>query len=188
MEFIKTPLEGAYLINLEKYEDERGFFARVFCESEFQEMGLSSEFIQVNNSLTGSKGTIRGMHYQLEPSAEVKIVRCIRGSLYDAIIDLRPDSSSFCKWFGSELSAENRQMMYVPKGFAHGFLTLEDNTETFYFASNSYSPDLERGIRFDDSYFGIEWPIPVTESSPKDKSCPDFDPEWHGVDSLSGLL
>tara|TARA_B100000809_G_scaffold96015_1_gene94602 strand:+ start:163 stop:729 length:567 start_codon:yes stop_codon:yes gene_type:complete len=188
VEFIKTPLEGAYLINLEKYEDERGFFARVFCESEFQEMGLSSEFIQVNNSLTGSKGTIRGMHYQLEPSAEVKIVRCIRGSLYDAIIDLRPDSSSFCKWFGSELSAENRQMMYVPKGFAHGFLTLEDNTETFYFASNSYSPDLERGIRFDDPYFGIEWPIPVTESSQKDKSCPDFDPELHGVDSLSGLL
>ena len=188
MEFIKTPLEGAYLINLEKYEDERGFFARVFCESEFQEMGLSSEFIQVNNSLTGSKGTIRGMHYQLEPSAEVKIVRCIRGSLYDAIIDLRPDSSSFCKWFGSELSAENRLMMYVPKGFAHGFLTLEDNTETFYFASNSYSPDLERGIRFDDPYFGIEWPIPVTESSQKDKSCPDFDPELHGVDSLSGLL
>ena len=188
MKFITTPLEGAYLINLEKYEDERGFFARVFCESEFQEMGLSSRFIQVNNSLTGSKGTIRGMHYQLEPSAEVKIVRCIRGSLYDAIIDLRPDSSSFGKWFGSELSAENRQMMYVPKGVAHGFLTLEDNTETFYFASNSYSPDLERGIRFDDPYFGVEWPIPVTESSQKDKSFPAFDPEWHGVNSLSGLV
>ena len=188
MKFIRTSLEGAYLIGLDKYEDERGFFARIFCKSEFEEMGLSSKFIQVNNSLTRYKGTIRGMHYQLEPSAEVKIVRCIRGSLYDAIIDLRPDSSSFGEWFGSELSAENRQMMYVPKGFAHGFLTLEDNTETFYFASSSYSPDLERGIRYNDPYFGIEWPIPVTQSSQKDGECPDFDPEWHGVSLLSGLL
>ncbi len=187
MKFIRTSLEGAYLIGLDKYEDERGFFARIFCKSEFEEMGLSSKFIQVNNSLTRYKGTIRGMHYQLEPSAEVKIVRCIRGSLYDAIIDLRPDSSSFGEWFGSELSAENRQMMYVPKGFAHGFLTLEDNTETFYFASSSYSPDLERGIRYNDPYFGIEWPISVTQSSQKDRECPDFDPGWHGVSFLSGL-
>ena len=188
MKFLKTPLAGASLISLEKREDERGFFARTFCELEFSKIELASKFVQVNNSFTKSKGTIRGMHYQLEPSAEVKLVRCISGSLYDVIIDLRPDSSSFGQWFGSELSAENRQMMYVPKGFAHGFVTLEDNTETFYFASDFYSPNLERGIRFDDPYFGIDWPVMITESSDKDKNFPDFDPDWHGIASFAGLL
>ena len=188
MKFLKTPLEGAYLISLEKLGDERGFFARTFCELEFSKIGLFSKFVQVNNSLTESKGTIRGMHYQLPPSSEVKLVRCIHGSLYDVIIDLRPDSSSFGKWFGSELSAENRQMMYVPKGFGHGFVTLENHTETFYFASDFYSPTLERGIRYDDPYFGIDWPISITESSEKDKNFPVSDPDWHGVSSLTGLV
>jgi len=187
MNFQETPLKGAYLINLDKLEDERGFFARAFCNQEFANNGLISQFVQVNNSFTKLKGTIRGMHYQLEPSAEVKIVRCITGALYDVIIDLRPNSTTFGKWFGSELSAENRQMMYVPKGFAHGFVTLLDSTETFYFASDFYSSELERGIRHDDPYFKIDWPIEVIESSEKDKNFPDFNLDWHGISSFSGL-
>ena len=127
------------------------------------------------------------MHYQLKPSAEVKLVRCINGALYDVIIDLRPDSATFGKWFGSELSVENRQMMYVPKGFAHGFVTLQDSTETFYFASDFYFAELERGIRYDDPYFQIDWPIKVSASSEKDKNFPDFNLDWHGISSLSGL-
>jgi dTDP-4-dehydrorhamnose 3,5-epimerase len=188
MKFEETPLKGAYLINIEKKGDERGFFARSFCQKEFNNIGLLSEFVQVNNSLTQSKGTIRGMHYQLNPSAEVKLVRCIRGALYDVILDLRPDSSSFGKWFGRELSAKNRQMMYVPRGFSHGFITLEDNTETFYFASEFYSPNNERGIRYNDPRFGIDWPIEPTELSKKDENFPDFDPDWHGISSLTGFV
>ena len=187
MKFDETPLKGAYLISLEKLEDERGFFARTFCNLEFSENGLISQFVQVNNSFTKSKGTVRGMHYQLKPSAEVKLVRCINGALYDVIIDLRPDSATFGKWFGSELSVENRQMMYVPKGFAHGFVTLQDSTETFYFASDFYSAELERGIRYDDPCFQIDWPIKVSESSEKDKNFPDFNLDWHGILLLSGL-
>ena len=187
MKFDETPLKGAYLISLEKLEDERGFFARTFCNQEFSNNGLISQFVQVNNSFTKSKGTVRGMHYQLEPSAEVKLVRCINGALYDVIIDLRPDSTTFGKWFGSELSVENRQMMYVPKGFAHGFVTLQDSTETFYFASDFYAAELERGIRYDDPCFQIDWPIKVSESSEKDKIFPDFNLDWHGISSLSGL-
>jgi dTDP-4-dehydrorhamnose 3,5-epimerase len=188
MIFHETSLKGAYIIEIDKLEDERGFFARSFCNNEFGDKGLISHFVQVNNSFTKHRGTLRGMHYQLQPSAEVKLVRCINGSLYDVIIDLRPDSSTFGKWFGAELSAQNRQMMYVPKGFAHGFVTLQDSTETFYFASSFYSSELERGIRHDDPYFHIDWPVEVIESSQKDKNFPDFDPDWHGISSLTGVI
>ncbi len=155
MKFHPTPLAGAYTIELEKRGDHRGFFARFFCRDEFSEQGLSPEFAQINNSLTQQKGTLRGMHYQLEPASEVKVVRCISGALYDVILDIRPGSPTFGQWFGAELSAENRLMMYAPKGFAHGFVTLEENTEAFYLVSDPYAPELERGIRFDDPRFGI---------------------------------
>lgn len=179
MLFHETPLPGSYLIDLEKKGDERGFFARVFCTSEFEKTGLEKNFIQVNNSLSANKGTLRGIHYQLAPKSEVKLVRCIRGALFDIIVDLRVDSKTFGKWYGAELSAENRRMMYVPKGFGHAFLTLEDQTEALYMVSEKYAPDLERGIRWNDPKFNILWPIAPTVISDKDKNHPDFSVETH---------
>jgi dTDP-4-dehydrorhamnose 3,5-epimerase len=187
MQFNDTPLSGAYTIDLERKGDDRGFFARLFCTEEFSQAGLINNFVQINNSLTGKKGTLRGMHYQLPPSAEVKVVRCIKGSLYDVILDLRPDSPTFGQWFGDTLSAENRRMMYVPQGFAHGFITLEDNTEAFYLVSSTYAPDLERGIRYNDPRFAIEWPLEPLELSEKDANWRDFDPDWHGCELMRGL-
>ena len=140
MDFHQTALKDAYLIELNRLGDERGFFARAFCRNEFAEVGLVTNFVQVNNSLSSTRGTLRGMHYQLAPHSETKLVRCIRGALYDVIIDLRPDSPTFKHHFGVELSAENRSMLYVPKGFAHGFITLEDDTEAFYFVDEFYAP------------------------------------------------
>jgi dTDP-4-dehydrorhamnose 3,5-epimerase len=179
VKFTETPLPGAYLIDLEKRGDERGFFARAFCVKEFGAVGLATQFVQVNNSLTAQKGTLRGMHYQLAPKAETKVVRCIRGSLYDLILDLRRDSPTFGKSFGAELSAENRRMLYVPKGFAHGFVSLVDDTEAFYFVDEFYAPDQERGVRWNDPRFKLEWPIPPAVLSDKDRSHRDFDPSWH---------
>jgi len=187
MLFRETPVAGARLIDLEKRGDARGFFARVFCRKEMSDQGLVADILQINTSLSAQKGTLRGMHYQLAPSAEVKIVRCIRGALFDVVLDLRPDSPTFGKWFGAELSAENRTMMYVPKGCAHGFLTLEDDTEAFYLVDSAYAPDLERGVRFDDPRFGIVWPAEPVEVSEKDRNWPDFEPGWHGVERLRGL-
>ena len=179
MIFTPTPLAGAYLIDLEKKGDDRGFFARAFCETEFRQHGLVSHFCQVNNSLSAEKGTLRGMHYQLAPKAETKLVRCIRGKLYDLVLDLRHGSPTFGKSFGAELSAENRCTMYVPKGFAHGFITLADDTEAFYFVDEFYSPEHERGIRFNDPMFELNWPIAPSVISEKDKTHRDFDPAWH---------
>jgi dTDP-4-dehydrorhamnose 3,5-epimerase len=179
MKFIETPLKGAFVIELEKRGDERGFFARTFCKKEFEANGLNNEIVQINNSLSKDKGTLRGMHYQLSPKSEDKIVRCIKGSLFDVIIDLRPDSETFKKWFGTELSAENRNMLVVPKGFAHGFITLEENTEAFYLVTEYYSPEHERGVRYNDPAFGIKWPIEPIVISDKDKNHPDFNPNYH---------
>jgi dTDP-4-dehydrorhamnose 3,5-epimerase len=187
MRFHETPLNGAYLIELERRGDDRGFFARFFCEKEFAAAGAETRFVQINNSLSARKGTLRGMHYQLAPSAEVKVVRCLKGSLYDVIADLRPDSPTFGQWFGAELNSENRLMMYVPRGCAHGLLTLADDTEALYLVSDPYAPDRERGMRFDDPWLGIEWPIAPVEISPKDRAWPDFDPDYHGVEALRGL-
>jgi dTDP-4-dehydrorhamnose 3,5-epimerase len=188
MKFHTTPLHGARLIELERRGDDRGFFARFFCEREFAEAGLVNRFVQVNNSLTGKAGTLRGLHYQLAPAAEVKVVRCIRGALYDAIVDLRPDSPTFGKSFGAELNSENRLMMYVPRGFAHAILTLQDDTEALYLVSDFYSPENERGLRWNDPRFRIEWPIAPREVSDKDGKWPDFDHEFHGVEKLRNLL
>lgn len=179
MIFHKTPLAGAYLIELEKKGDERGFFARAFCQKEFAAHDLVTTFVQVNNSLTGRKGTLRGMHYQLPPHAETKLVRCIRGSLYDLILDLRPGSPTFGQSYGAELSAENRLMMYVPRGFGHGFMTLSDDAEAFYFVDAFYAPESERGVRWNDPRFALQWPMPPTVISDKDRAHRDFDPQWH---------
>lgn len=172
MKFTKTPIESAYLIDLQKREDERGFFSRVFCQKEFEQLGLETKFVQVNNSLSVLPGTLRGLHYQKAPKEEVKIVRCIRGALFDVIVDIRENSPTYGKWFGEELTAENRRMMYVPKGFAHGFISLQPNTELVYFVSEYYSPEHERGIRWDDPNINIAWPREPSVISDKDRNLP----------------
>ncbi len=179
MIFTETPLRGAFVIDLEKQGDERGFFARAFCEREFSAHGLVTRFVQANDSLTAQRGTLRGMHYQLAPKAETKLVRCIRGALHDVILDLRSGSPTFGKSFGAELTAENRRMMYVPKGFAHGFLTLTHDSEAFYLVDEFFSPEHERGVRWNDPRFDIRWPFAPTTISDKDRGHRDFDPAWH---------
>jgi len=179
MKFHPTPLAGAYTIELEKRGDDRGFFARFFCVKEFEALGLDPKIVQINNSLSRIQGTLRGLHYQLSPKAETKIVRCIRGALYDVILDLREGSPTFGQWFGAELTAENRTMMYVPKGFAHGFITLQPDTEAFYLATEFYGPDRERCVRWNDPKFGIKWPAEPVVISDKDKATPDFSPATH---------
>jgi dTDP-4-dehydrorhamnose 3,5-epimerase len=179
MIFTQTPLDGLYLIDLEKKGDERGFFARAYCEKEFGAHGLVTRFMQVNNSLSAERSTLRGMHYQLPPKAETKLVRCIRGALFDVAMDLRPNSPTFGKSFGAELTAENRRMMYVPKGFAHGFLTLTPDTEALYFVDEFYSPEHERGVRWNDPRFAISWPAQPAVLSDKDRNQRSFDPTWH---------
>jgi dTDP-4-dehydrorhamnose 3,5-epimerase len=187
MKFHPTTLKGAYTIEPERRGDDRGFFARVFCQNEFGATGLTPQIVQANNSLSAKKGTLRGLHYQLAPKAEVKVVRCIRGALWDVIVDLRPDSPTFTQWFGAELNAENRLMMYVPKGFAHAVLTLTDDAEALYLVSEFYAPEQERGLRWNDPKFKIDWPIEPSEISPKDAQWPDFDPLFHGTEQLRGL-
>ena len=179
MIFTESPIHGAFTIDLEKKGDDRGFFARFFCEKEFAAHGLVTRFVQVNDSLSAERGTLRGMHYQLPPRAETKLVRCIRGALFDAIVDLRKGSPTFGKWFGAELTAENRRMMYVPKGFAHGFVTLTDATEALYLVDEFYGPAEERGVRWNDPRFSVRWPIEPVVLSDKDRNQRDFDAAWH---------
>ena len=179
MRFTETPLKGAYLIELEKKGDERGFFARMFCSVEFSQHDLEPKFLQANNSHSALKGTLRGLHYQLSPMEEVKLVRCIKGSFYDVLVDLRPNSSTFLKSFGALLSAENRTMMYVPKGCAHGFLTMEDDSEVIYLVSQFYSQKLERGLRWNDPALKIAWPEKPIVVSERDQNHPDFCPKHH---------
>ena len=177
-----TPLAGAFVIDLEKRGDERGFFARMFCRDEFKKQGLKSEFVQVNNSLSADQGTLRGMHYQLAPHAEVKLVRCVRGALYDVILDLRRESPTFGQSFGAaELNrGKTAPMMYVPlRAFAHGFITLQPATEAVYFVTAFYAPDRERGVRWNDPKFSIRWPIEPVVLSDKDRNQRDFDATWH---------
>lgn len=188
MIFHQTTVHGGRLVELEKRGDDRGFFARMFCENEFREAGLETRFVQANNSLTAKRGTLRGLHYQLPPAAEVKLVRCVRGALWDVILDLRPDSPTYQKWFGAELSAENRHMMYVPRGCAHAFVTLTDDAEAIYMVSDFYAPGEERGVRWNDPRFAIDWPIAPAELSAKDGGWPDFDAGFHGVERMRGLL
>lgn len=173
MIFLETKLQGAYLVELERLGDERGFFARSWCQRAFAEHQLDTQLVQCNISFNSARGTLRGMHYQLAPFCETKLVRCIRGAIYDVIIDLRPDSATFLQWIGVELTADNRTMFYIPKGFAHGFITLTDNTELFYQMSAFYAPNHARGVRWNDPLFGIDWPIEVTNISTKDSTVAD---------------
>lgn len=174
MIFTPTPIEGVFVISPEARSDERGFFARIFCAEEFAKYGLNSQWVQMNNSFTTQKGTIRGLHFQRAPSAEVKLVRCIRGIVWDVVVDLRSDSPTFGKWYAAELSAENRAMMYVPEGVAHGFQSLTDDSELLYMVSAAYSPMCEGGLRFDDPTVGITWPLSVSVLSDRDRNLPLF--------------
>jgi dTDP-4-dehydrorhamnose 3,5-epimerase len=176
MIFSETTLQDCLTIKLERRGDERGFFARFFCLQEFSEAGYPIEIKQANDSLSAEKGTLRGMHYQIGEASETKIVRCLKGAIYDVVIDLRSSSQTYLKWEGFHLDAENRDMVRVPKGFAHGFLTLEPDTEVFYLVDNEYSPDSERGVRWNDPAFGIDWPLQPQVISDKDDSWADFVP------------
>lgn len=174
MRFIETQIKGAFLIELEPNEDERGFFARTFCIEEFKAHGLDFKVVQCSISFNKKKGTLRGMHYQAKPYEEAKIVRCYKGAIYDIILDLRPESESFKKWISAELNENNRRALYIPKGVAHGFQTLADDTEVFYMMDEFYHPEYARGIRWDDPEFKIEWPLPVMCVSERDKNYPNF--------------
>jgi dTDP-4-dehydrorhamnose 3,5-epimerase len=176
VKFLETKLKGACLVEPELRSDERGGFARVFCRREFQAHGLNPDLAQCNLSFNRLAGTLRGMHYQRAPHAEAKLVRCTAGAIYDVIVDLRPESSTFMKWAAAELSAENRRLLYVPEGCAHGYQALTDGAEVFYQVSAFYHPPSEGGLRWDDPAFGIRWPLPVAAISAKDASWPDWGP------------
>lgn len=177
MIFTPTELDGAYVVDLEPRGDERGFFARAWAVAEFAAHGLSTEVVQANIAFNHRKGTLRGMHFQHAPHAEVKLVRCTRGALYDVIVDLRPSSPTHTRWIGVELTADNRRMLYVPEGFAHGYQTLADDTEAYYQVSAAYAPEAEGGVRWDDPAFAIEWPDPDPPvMSEKDRAWPDYRP------------
>jgi dTDP-4-dehydrorhamnose 3,5-epimerase len=177
MVFKETLLKGAFIIELEKIDDIRGFFSRAWCQEEFQTHGLNPNIAQCNLTFSATIGTLRGLHYQIAPYHESKCVRCIRGKIYDVIVDLRPNSPTYSQWMGFELSSENRKMLYIPENFAHGYLTLADNAEVFYQVSQFYSPGSEGGVRWNDPSINIKWPnsanLIITE---KDKNWPNFKP------------
>jgi len=175
MIFTETKLPGAFIIELEKRGDDRGFFARAWCKQEFEDHGLHSNWVQANLASTKKYGTLRGLHYQVAPYQETKLMRCIRGAIYDVIVDLRPESATYKQWLGVELTADNRKMLYIPEGFAHGYQALVDDAETFYFASQFYTPGSEQGVRYNDPAFGIEWPLEIRVISDKDKSWSDYE-------------
>ena len=174
MIFQETKLLGAYIIEPERIADHRGFFGRIWCKKELKQKGLETELAQSNVGFSYRKGTLRGLHFQKPPHAEVKIVRCTRGSMFDVIVDLRPESLTHKHWFGVELSEENRKMIYVPEGFAQGYITLVDNTEMYYHTSEFYDPSSAFGARYDDPEFGIVWPIEIAVISKQDKEWPDY--------------
>jgi len=174
VKFSPTSLAGACIIDIEPVPDERGFFARNWCREEFARHGLNPDLAQCSISFNKKRGTLRGMHYQAKPHEETKVVRCTRGAIYDVILDLRPESSTFRKWIAVELSADNRRMLYIPAGLAHGFQSLTDDTEVFYQISTPYHPESARGVRWNDPAFGIEWPVMERVISDKDRQYPDF--------------
>ena len=174
MKFTQTKIPGAYLIEIEPHADERGFFARSFCTDEFQQHGLNTNFVQCNVSFTSQQGTIRGMHYQVAPDTETKLVRCTRGAIYDVLLDLRPESPTFKQWVAEELTADNHRMFYIPAGCAHGLQTLVDDTEVFYQMCGVYRAETARGVRWNDSEFGIKMPLPVSIINERDRDYPDF--------------
>ena len=175
MKFFETELKGSYIIELERLEDERGFFTRIWDKKRMQDKGLDTDLVQMSFSFTKKKGTLRGMHFQKKPFEETKLVRCTRGKIFDVIIDLRTKSNTFMKWISVELNSDNLKMLYIPEGFAHGFQTLEDNTEVSYQMTQYYMPEFAEGIRWDDTQFNIDWPIKFPILSEKDNKYSDFD-------------
>lgn len=174
MKFNETSLKGAFVIDLDFIEDERGFFARTWCKEAFEVQGLTTAMSQISISFNPRRGTLRGLHYQLKPYEEAKLIRCTAGSIYDVIVDLRPDSPTFKQWTVANLTGTNRKMLYVPEGCAHGFQTLEDETEVLYHISEFYHPEVARGIRWDDPTFKFDWPLSDRIMSERDKNFPDF--------------
>ncbi len=181
MIFNPTNLNGSFTIDVEPFRDSRGFFTRTFCENEFAAQGLVKHFVQANHSGTEGKGVIRGMHFQHAAFCEVKLVKCIQGAIFDVIVDVRAGSPTFLQWFGAELSAENKRMMYVPAGFAHGFQSLSDYSEITYMVSAFYNKESEGGIRYDDPAVNIAWPLPVSLVSDKDLAIPVIDANFKSV-------
>ena len=181
MIFTPTPLAGAYVVDLQPFSDDRGWFARSYCKNEFAQIGHHKEWVQLNHSVSYQAGTLRGMHFQLPPFREIKMVRCIAGAVLDVIVDLRKDSPTFLQWFGQELSAVNKKMLYIPEGFAHGFQTLTDNVELLYHHSEFYTPGAEGGLRYDDPRLAIQWPLDVTVISDRDRGHPLIDQNFKGI-------
>ena len=181
MIFTETKLHGAFVIELEPLTDLRGSFMRTYCKKEFEKIGNTEEFVQHNHSVNTRKGTVRGMHFQHPPNAEVKLIRCISGSVFDVLVDLREASPTFLQWFGVELSATNLRMIYVPPGVAHGFQTMEDNSQLLYQHTRYYTPSSEAGIRYDDPRVGVQWPLPVCIISDKDKTYPLLKSTYKGI-------
>lgn len=176
MRFTETSLKGAYLVEIERRADSRGFFARAWCRREFELQGLNPNLAQANIAFSHTRGTLRGMHHQVPPYQEAKLVRCTMGAIYDVIVDLRRDSPTYMQWFGVELTARNGRMLYVPEGFAHGYQTLADDTEVFYQTSHFYAPECARGVRYDDPAFRISWPMAIRVISDADKHWPPYTP------------
>lgn len=181
MKFIETPLSGVYVIELEPIRDERGFFARTFCQQEFSQIGFHKPIVQINHSVTRKKGTIRGMHYQHPPAGEAKLIRCIHGGVFDFMVDLRADSPTFLHHHGVELSKDNMRMVFIPEGFAHGFQTLTGDAELIYHHSAFYNPNYEHGLRFNDPALAIGWPLPVSSISLKDQDYALIDKTFQGI-------
>lgn len=177
----ETSLKGSYVLTLEPIEDERGWFARTYCKNDFLSLGHDKEWVQMNHSFTKQMGTIRGMHYQRPPYGEIKLVRCIAGSVYDVIIDLRSDSKTFLQYFGIELSASNKKMIYIPEGFAHGFQTLSNDAELVYHHSQFYLPGVEAGVKYNEPAIKIKWPLEITSISERDNSHPLIDANFKGL-------
>jgi len=181
MTFTETSLAGAYLITVAPRNDDRGWFARTYDKQLFSQIGHTDDWVQMNHSMTRQTGAVRGMHFQHAPQAEIKLVRCIAGRVFDVIVDLRADSPTFLTWFGTELSAENREMLYIPKGFAHGFQTLTDDCQLVYCHSAYYAPDCEGAICYNDPKISIQWPLPVTDLSERDATHPLLDDRFVGL-------
>jgi dTDP-4-dehydrorhamnose 3,5-epimerase len=181
MIFTPTPLAGSFVIDLAPYTDSRGWFARTYCKNEFAQIGHTKEWVQINHSFTAAKGAVRGMHYQLPPHSEIKMVRCIAGAVYDVVVDIRQHSPTFLQWFGTTLSATNKKMLYIPEGFAHGFQTLADNCELIYHHTEFYTAGAEGGISHSDAAVGIQWPLAVTDISARDNEHPLLNETFKGI-------
>lgn len=172
MKFERAPLQDAWVVSQTPFGDDRGYFARAFCREEFEAHGLPSTFVQCNTSFSRDAGTLRGLHYQVDPAPESKLMRCVRGAIYDLIVDMRPESPTYLEHFGIELTEDNHRMLFVPAGFAHGFLTLKPDSQAYYLVGGFYAPECERGVRYDDPKLGIEWPIEPQTISDKDRNWP----------------